>query len=913
MRRIIIITLFVMALFISVPMLTLASAMAGQVLGSWIDTGASGSFTPRNHVAYAVAKNAAGKSCLFIIGGRKASGIVTNAVEAYNPTTNAWETYAPIPTPREDAAAVSVTDSSGNINIYVTGGCNATGNPLATVEVFNPVTNTWSVKAPLINARSGHAAQVFSMGSGETLVNRIHVYGGSPSSAYEIYDDTTDEWTASVITPPALQSDICAVRANNLTNPWRTPYLYFFSTDCQAWRRDPAGSSEWLPIRTMPEARSLAAAVVIQTKDPSDYGWAEYPIIIGGNTVSGPSKSTMIYLSGPYNGWQIGSIACPDMPEPRGDRPAAGVICDTYGEDNVYVAAGSNATGLATTVFKSHINRTALGISGIFPPLPTPEDPIILSWERVADIPHGHSAGMSAVVDGKLYVIGGTDDNGIISGDVDAYDPQTDTWVTKESMPFPVYRITGCAVGSNIFVISGEPSISPANATTVQIYNTIDDSWMTCLDANSGVACFPTPQAACAKRTAACLLNDNIQVVGGNTSSSIPGSDQHYSYNPSTNIWQTEEAMPWKRLGMMCTGVIDSNSAGSTTAQWLYAGGGLDTSNSQCAEFGRWNASTPLKLWTQLADLPGSRDGGGMTTITTGHNKQYVVYVGGKLKGMATNGFYDSVYIYHDPSEANIGDSWTYETPMGIARGYNPAVAQIGDYIYVTAGADYIRPLKSTIRARIKMTSAAATIATISDAFNLSQGQSANITEPKIVTRTQSAADGTYFWIEEDNRSSAIKVGPTSQNIEPGDKAIVTGVMYNGDNGEIIISSPIITTDSQSNSIPSPIGFTGHSLTDTVMPKTCGMLVKTWGKVTYSSSGSGGCYFYIDDGSTLWDDTGNAGLKVYYKTTKPAVGSVVSVTGIISREMIGGVSVPILLSDEVLNVPTGSTAAVRIY
>jgi N-acetylneuraminic acid mutarotase len=79
---------------------------------------------------------------LYVIGGctvADCSGI-TGAVEAYDPNANGWSTKASMPsgTERYDAAVRVI-----NGKLYVAGGHNA-GGVIGTVEIYNPVTDTWT-------------------------------------------------------------------------------------------------------------------------------------------------------------------------------------------------------------------------------------------------------------------------------------------------------------------------------------------------------------------------------------------------------------------------------------------------------------------------------------------------------------------------------------------------------------------------------------------------------------------------------------------------------------------------------------------------------------------------------------------------------------------------------------------------
>ena len=81
----------------------------------------------------------------------------TNAVWAYNPKTKAWTATADMPTARW--ASEAVVEKTKNI-VYVIGGVvNGSGNgDIATVESYNPATNTWTEEAPMLVAKAQSAA-----------------------------------------------------------------------------------------------------------------------------------------------------------------------------------------------------------------------------------------------------------------------------------------------------------------------------------------------------------------------------------------------------------------------------------------------------------------------------------------------------------------------------------------------------------------------------------------------------------------------------------------------------------------------------------------------------------------------------------------------------------------------------------
>src|SRR5438132_583553 len=106
----------------------------------------------------------------------------------------AWVTLAAMPTPRSGLAAATGADG----RIYAIGGANASGTALATVEAYNPATNTWATIASLNTARSGLAAAEGSDG-------RILAFGGKSTSALtnvvEAFTPGSRRWTAAATLP----------------------------------------------------------------------------------------------------------------------------------------------------------------------------------------------------------------------------------------------------------------------------------------------------------------------------------------------------------------------------------------------------------------------------------------------------------------------------------------------------------------------------------------------------------------------------------------------------------------------------------------------------------------------------------------------------------------------------------------
>jgi N-acetylneuraminic acid mutarotase len=137
---------------------------------------------------------------LYIVGGLGTSNFATNVVEAYEPRTGAWATKAPLPTARAGVAVAAVDGT-----LYAIGGVEIgyfTNTNYRVVEAYNPITNTWVQKSPMPTARCCMAIAVID--------GLVYVAGGTRSAGHsvsessaslEVYDPKTDSWLTKAPMP----------------------------------------------------------------------------------------------------------------------------------------------------------------------------------------------------------------------------------------------------------------------------------------------------------------------------------------------------------------------------------------------------------------------------------------------------------------------------------------------------------------------------------------------------------------------------------------------------------------------------------------------------------------------------------------------------------------------------------------
>lgn len=131
---------------------------------------------------------------IYAIGGTDLESNTNYAsVEMYDPITNTWTEKTPMNTPRWLATQTST--AIGN-NIYAIGGfVSFYGDPLDNVEVYDAANDTWSVGTSMPTARSHFGMSVYE--------NKIYTFGGisgysgstwTRADNVEVYDSDNDTW-----------------------------------------------------------------------------------------------------------------------------------------------------------------------------------------------------------------------------------------------------------------------------------------------------------------------------------------------------------------------------------------------------------------------------------------------------------------------------------------------------------------------------------------------------------------------------------------------------------------------------------------------------------------------------------------------------------------------------------------------
>jgi len=244
-----------------------------------------------------------------------------------------------------------------------------------------------------------------------------------------------------------------------------------------------------------------------------------------------------------------------------------------------------------------------------------------------------------AVVNGKIYAIGGYAENGVV-GTNEEYDPATDTWTFKKPMSTPRYGFATAVYQNKIYCIGGFTSDGATGVN--EVYDPATDTWET-----------KTPLPTVRTGLKANVVNGKIYFIGGyvgDASSGYSYLNLNDVYDPETDSWTTKAEVP-TAVSSVTSAVVDSKIYVIMSYLNQIYDAATDT----------WSLGTPL---------PDSLMMYARAEAATGVNapKQIYVFGGGKTQ------------VYNPET-----DSWTFGVDGPTDR-YGFGVAVVNDLLYVIGG-----------------------------------------------------------------------------------------------------------------------------------------------------------------------------------------------------------------------------------
>jgi hypothetical protein len=277
-----------------------------------------------------------------------------------------------------------------------------------------------------------------------------------------------------------------------------------------------------------------------------------------------------------------------------------------------------------------------------------------------------------AAVNGKIYAIGGVIASGFVpsspgsavyagktsvevTGTNEEYDPATDTWTYKESMPTPRAVFAIAVYQNKIYCIGGKTSDDYTGVN--EVYDPATNMWET-----------KTTMLTTRSWLTANVVNGKIYLMGG-----YPDSTLNEVYDPTTDSWITKTSAP----NALIFGF--DKPASAVISNKVYVIGGI--SQDQSYDLNQIY-DTEMDTWRSGA-FPITSVDGGAAAATTGVLAPKRIYVLGNSANFRQGEEQNFVRVY-DPET----DSWTFGADAPTRR-YNFGVAVINDTLYAIGGHTY--------------------------------------------------------------------------------------------------------------------------------------------------------------------------------------------------------------------------------
>ena len=307
--------------------------------------------------------------------------------------------------------------------------------------------------------------------------------------------------------------------------------------------------------------------------------------------------------------------------------------------------------------------------------------PVADSWMSKAPMPTPRFDLGVAVVYGKIYAIGGSNEGSGFLGTNEMYDPQADKWTTMAPMPTPrsgfgvavyqnkIYVIGGCtgyAYKTSTFLCPIHRSYHTAQfmiATGAnEVYDPLTDTWET-----------KTPMPTKRANLCANVVGDSIYLTAGYTedpdkkwteSPAMKWYSTNEVYDPSSDRWTAKALIPTP-VSEYASAVID-NKIYAISGSKEYDNDGSIAKLNQVYRPGTntWVFETSIPTGVRLA----------AAAATTGTNAPKRIYVLGGVGPVSLNQVYDPE-----------SKTWTTGASMPTAR-YGLGVAVIDDLLYTMGG-----------------------------------------------------------------------------------------------------------------------------------------------------------------------------------------------------------------------------------
>ena len=411
--------------------------------------------------------------------------------------------------------------------VLVVGGAIAVPNkscsasPLSSAELFDPVSSSWSLAAPMAVARYLHTATLLA--NGKVLVVGGGTTGNVVVPSSELYDPATNSWAtvATPISPRAAHTATLLASGNVLAAGGINDVAYLASAEIynpisNAWTATPALSTS----RAQHSALLLPSSkVMIAGGDNSDFYFASTEIYDPAtNTwVDGPDMADYrvfhgatllpdgrVLMVGGYDGSYLPGVEIYDATDGAWAATASMAVPRRFhistllSSGEVLVAGGANSAGVAQATAEIY-------------------DPTLASWRAAAPMltARQHFAA-SLLTTGQVLVTGG---QAFAAPTAELYDPDADAWTTTP-------MLTPRSNNTSTVLQDGRVLVAGGFSSSVELFDPATRRWTAA-----------APMATARGQHSATLLADGRVLVAAGFNATDQALNSAEIYDPATNTW----------------------------------------------------------------------------------------------------------------------------------------------------------------------------------------------------------------------------------------------------------------------------------------------------------------------------------------------------------------------------------------
>lgn len=229
------------------------------------------------------------------------------------------------------------------------------------------------------------------------------------------------------------------------------------------------------------------------------------------------------------------------------------------------------------------------------------------TWSTKTDMPTPRSSFSIFAYQNKIYCIGGITgevDNYQLTGITEIYDPISDSWESKTSMPTPRADLSANVVNSAVYLIGGKQNVGIdlhyQEVGSNEVYFPDNDSWIS-----------KSPMFIPVFGYASAVVEEKIFIFGGARQIEEGGNGTpvrfNQMYDPRINAWQNLAAMPNPK-----SHAGSSTTRGITAPIFSYSIGGIDQVGISETNYAY---SVENNNWTIATSIPNPRSNLGMVEV----------------------------------------------------------------------------------------------------------------------------------------------------------------------------------------------------------------------------------------------------------------------------------------------------------